>query len=171
MFDVDWSRLFAPSGSLLEVFLRGSVIYLVLFTLMRVLPRREVGGVAASDILVIVLIADAVQNGMAGKYESITEGVVLAGTIYFWSTLIDWVDFRFPDLRLAEGRPVAVIRNGRLMRKNMEREKVTEDEVMAQLRLHGYRNLGEVVAAYIEGDGHFSVLGRKPRLFPPHQPH
>jgi uncharacterized membrane protein YcaP (DUF421 family) len=163
MFELDWGRMFAPSGSLLELFIRGSVIYLSLFAVMRFLPRREVGGLGASDVLLIVLIADAVQAGMAGRYESITEALVLAGTIYFWATVIDIVDFRYPGLRLSEGRPIAVIRNGRILRKNLERQKVTEDEVMAQLRQHGYRNLGEVIAAYIEGDGHFSVLGRKPR--------
>jgi uncharacterized membrane protein YcaP (DUF421 family) len=160
MFDVDWGRLFVPSGSLVEIFLRGSVIYLILFVVMRFLPRREVGGLGAADILVIVLIADAVQEGMAGRYESITEGLLLAATIFLWATLIDWIDYRFPDLHLAEGRPLMVVRNGRLLRRNMHREQVTEDEVRAQMRQHGYERLEDVAAAYIEGDGQFSVLGR-----------
>ena len=161
MFDVDWSRLFVPSGSLLEIFLRGSVIYLILFVVMRFLPRREVGGLGAADILVIVLIADAVQEGMAGRYESITEGLLLAGTIFAWATFIDWVDYRYPNLRLAEGPPLMIVKNGRLLRRHMEREQVTEQEVMAQIRQHGYDKLEDVKAAYIEGDGQFSVLGRR----------
>jgi uncharacterized membrane protein YcaP (DUF421 family) len=160
MFDVDWSRLFMPSASLPEIFLRGSVIYLALFAAMRFLPRREVGGLGAADLLVIVLIADAVQAGMSGRYESITEGLLLAGTIFLWATLIDWLDYRFPHLRLAEGPPVMVVKHGRLLRRNMRREQVTEDEVHEQLRLHGYEKLEDVAAAYIEGDGQFSVLGR-----------
>ena len=161
MFDVDWGRLFIPSASLLELFLRGSVIYLALFAVMRFLPRREVGGLGAADVLVIVLIADAVQAGMSGRYESITEGLLLAGTIFFWASLIDWLDYRFPRLRLAEGPPMMVVRNGRLLRRNMRREQVTEDEVRAQLRQHGYEKVEDVSAAYIEGDGQFSVLGRR----------
>jgi uncharacterized membrane protein YcaP (DUF421 family) len=161
MFDVDWSRLFVPNGSLAEIFIRGTVIYLVLFAVMRLLPRREVGGLGAADILVIVLIADAVQQGMAGKYESITEALLLAGTIFLWATAIDWLDFRFPNLRLAEGPPVMVVRNGRVLRRNLDREQVTVDEVMAQLRQHGYENLEDVRSAYIEGDGQFSVVGRR----------
>ena len=160
MFDVDWGRLLVPSGSLVEIAIRGSVIYLILFAVMRFLPRREVGGVSASDILVIVLIADAVQDGMAGRYESITEAVLLAATIFFWATVIDWLDFRFPHLKLSEGSPTAIVRDGRLLRKQMARQKVTEEEVMAQLRQHGFERLDEVSAAYIEGDGHFSVIGR-----------
>lgn len=160
MFDIDWGRLFVPSGSLLEIFVRGSVIYLLLFAMMRALPRREVGGVGAADILVIVLIADAVSDGMGGNYESISEGLLLAATIFFWATVVDQLDFRFPRLRIAEGGPVAVIRNGRLVRRNMARQQVTEEEVMAQLRQHGYASLDQVLAAYIEGDGRFSVIGR-----------
>ncbi len=161
MLEIDWTRLLVPSGSLLEIVIRGTAIYLVLFTVMRFLPRREVGGMGAADILLIVLIADAVQNGMAGRYESITEALALAGTIFFCATLIDWIDYRFPQLHLTEGPPLAVVRNGRLMRRNMAREQVTEEEVMSQLRQHGYESLEGVRAAYIEGDGHFSVLGRK----------
>jgi len=161
VLEVDWTRLLVPSGSLLEIVIRGTTIYLVLFVVMRFLPRREVGGLGAADILLIVLIADAVQEGMAGRYESVTEGLLLAGTIFFWATLIDWTDYRFPHLRLTEGPPLAVVRNGRLMRRNMAREQVTEDEVLSQLRQHGYESLDGVRAAYIEGDGRFSVLGRK----------
>ena len=161
MFEVDWARLLVPSGSLAEIVIRGSVIYLILFAVMRFLPRREVGGVSASDILVIVLIADAVQEGMAGRYESITEGVLLAATIFFWATVIDYLDFHFPQLKLAEGGPTPIVRDGRLLRRQMERQKVTEEEVMAQLRQHGFERLHEVSAAYIEGDGHFSVIGRR----------
>lgn len=171
MFDVDWGRLFIPSGSLLEIFLRGSAIYLALFVVMRFLPRREVGGLGAADILVIVLIADAVQQGMSGRYESITEGLLLAATIFAWATLIDWIDYRFPSLRLAEGPPLMVVRNGRLLRRNMHRQQVTEDEVLAQLRQRGYENLEDVAKAYIEGDGQFSVLGRHGANAQPPQPH
>lgn len=160
MFDVDWSKLFVPSLPLAEIFIRGSAIYLVLFTVMRLLPRREVGGMGASDILVIVLIADAVQVGMAGKYESITEALLLAAVIFFWATLIDFLDYRFPRLHLADAGPVAVVRGGRLLRRNMRRQQMTEDEVMSQLRQHGFSDLSQVTAAYVEGDGHISVLGR-----------
>ena len=160
MFDIDWPRLFVPSGSLAEIAIRGSVIYLLLFAVMRFLPRREVGGMGASDILVIVLIADAVQQGMAGKYESITEALLLAVVIFFWATVIDFVDYRFPQLHLSESGPVPVVLGGRLVRRNMRRQQVTEDEIMSQLRQHGFSELSQVSAAYIEGDGHFSVLGR-----------
>jgi uncharacterized membrane protein YcaP (DUF421 family) len=84
---IDWEKLLVPSGSLAEIVIRGTVIYLALFAAVRLLPRRTVGSLGSSDLLVLVVIADAVQNGMAGEYRSITEGLALAGTIFGWAAV------------------------------------------------------------------------------------
>lgn len=158
MFEVDWGRLLVPSGSIAEVVVRGTMVYLAIFAAMRFLPRRELGGMAASDVLILVLIADAVQNGMAGDYQSITEGLILVGTIFFWATFIDWLDTRFPHWHLAQSKPLQIIRNGRMLRRNMRRENITEDELMAQLRLHGHESPAEIRLSHVEGDGEISFL-------------
>lgn len=158
--DLDWHALFVPGGSLVELVIRGSMVYLSLFAVLRVLPRRTMGGMGPSDILIIVLIADAVEQGMAGKYDSITEGLVLAATLIFWAVVIDWLDYRFPGLHLSDGKQIPLIRDGKLIRRNLARQKITEDEVMAQLRQHGLASARDVEAAYLEGDGHVSVLLR-----------
>jgi uncharacterized membrane protein YcaP (DUF421 family) len=171
MGDVDWSNMLTPSGSLLEIVIRGSVVYLLLFLAMRFLPRRTIGGVGPSDLLIVVLIADAVQEAMAGKYESITEGLVLAATILFWAVFIDFLDYRFPKLHISDGKQIALVRDGRLIERNMRRQNITADEIMAQMRHHGLSSLRNVEAVYVEGDGQFSVLlrGGMPLQPPPHQ--
>jgi uncharacterized membrane protein YcaP (DUF421 family) len=158
---MDWETLFIPSAPLLETFIRGTVIYLVLFSAFRFLPRRTIGVMGPSDLLVVVLIADAVQQGMAGHYNSITEGLVLAATIIGWAILIDWLDFKFPQWHLAAAGPLQIISNGELLRQNMKRDKITEEEVMSQLRQHGQDSPRSVAKAFVEGDGHFSVILRK----------
>src|SRR6476659_1641776 len=100
MGDVDWHQLFHPSRPLLETVVRGTIVYLSLFLAMRFLPRRTIGATGPSDLLVIVLIADAVQQGMAGEYKSVTEALLLAGVIFGWAMLIDFLDARFPRLQL-----------------------------------------------------------------------
>lgn len=160
MLDVDWSALFLPSESLVEIAIRGTIIYLALFVAMRVLPRRTMGGIGPSDLLVVVLIADAVQNAMAGGYESITEGVLLAMVIFGWATFIDWLDYRFPQLQIAQASALPVIVDGKLLHANMKRQRITEDEVMSQLRQHGQESLEAVRRAVLEGDGRFSVILR-----------
>jgi uncharacterized membrane protein YcaP (DUF421 family) len=158
---MDWERLFVPGGSLLELVIRGTVLYLALFIMLRLLPRRQLGSLGVSDVLVVVLIADAAQNGLAGEYTSITEGIVLVATILFWDYAIDFVDHRFPGLHLNISAPKLLVRNGRMMKRNMERENMSEDDLMSQLRQHGIEHLRSVRRAYAEGDGHISVIRNK----------
>ena len=171
MFEIDWQEMLIPSKSVLEIFVRGSMIYLILFVTMRFLPRRTIGGMGPSDLLVVVLIADAVQNGMSDGYESVTEGVVLAFTIFGWAVVIDWLDHKFPHWHLAEGGPLLLISDGQLVRRTMDRQNITEDEVLSHLRQHGLDSPRNVVSAFLEGDGRISVLTRseRPQSPPPEQ--
>jgi uncharacterized membrane protein YcaP (DUF421 family) len=117
-----------------------------------------------SDLLVIVLIADAAQNAMAGDYNTITDGLFLVGTIIFWSYTLDWLGYHFPHTlgRILHPAPLLVVRNGRMLRKNMGRELITEEELMAAIRKTGLDGIHEVSEMYLEPDGHFSVISKKP---------
>ena len=158
MLDIDWIKLFVPASSLAEIFVRGSVIYLVLFLVMRFLPRRAIGSMSASDILVIVLISETVSNAMQGGADTITDGLLLAAVVVGWATLIDFLDFKLPSWHIASAGPLEMVRDGKVLAKNLAREHVTEDEVMTQLRHHGLASAKDVVVAYLEGDGHLSVI-------------
>jgi uncharacterized membrane protein YcaP (DUF421 family) len=162
MPDVNWNDMWVPTLSLAEMFIRGSVVYLALFLYFR-LVRREAGGIGITDVLVIVLVADASQNAMASEYRSITEGIVLVASIGFWDYLLDWLGYRYPLFeRFVRPPPVLLIRNGRLMRQNMKKEMIGEDELMSQLREQGVENPADVRKCYLEGDGHLSVIpGRR----------
>lgn len=154
---IDWSAMWSLEHAL-EVVVRGTVVYLALFVVMRLIPRRTIGGVGPSDLLVVVLIADAVQNAMAGGYQSLADGLVLAAVIFGWAALIDWLDYRFPSLRLSGAREVKLVQDGRILRKNLAREQMSEEELMSQLRLNGVAELDKVRAAYLEPEGHVSVI-------------
>ena len=78
-FAIDWHQMFVPTGSLLELVARGSLMYLLILAGFRIF-RRDAGSLSVSDLLVVVLIADAAQNGMAGEYKSLTEGGVIVAT-------------------------------------------------------------------------------------------
>lgn len=148
-----------PTTPLLEIVLRGSVMYLSLFTLLRVVLKRQAGTVGITDLLVVVLIADAAQNGMAGEYKSITEGLLLVGVIIFWSFLLDWLGYRFESVRSwIHPPPLLLVKDGRFIRKNMRKEFITEDELMGEVRKQGVDELKQVRQAFMEGDGHISVL-------------
>jgi uncharacterized membrane protein YcaP (DUF421 family) len=98
---------------------------------------------------------------MGSKYESVTEGAVLVGTIVAWDYLIDWLGFTFPSLgRLLRPAPLPLVKNGQLLRQNMRKEMITTEELMSLLREQGVESLGEVRRCYLEGDGHVSVIKR-----------
>ena len=95
MGSVDWHSVFVPSIGILEVMLRGTIMYLALFAILRFIGRRQAGHFGPADLLVIVLIADAAQNGLGKDYQSVTEGIVLVLTIVAWEYLLDWLAWRF----------------------------------------------------------------------------
>jgi uncharacterized membrane protein YcaP (DUF421 family) len=161
MSGIDWRAVFLPDTPVLEIVVRGSVMYLAIFALLRFVLRREAGSVGVTDLLVIVLIADAAQNAMATDYTSIADGIVLVATIIFWAYALDWLGFHFPVVqRLIHPPPLPLVKNGRLLRRNMRRELITEDELLSQLRLQGCEDLADVEFAAIEGDGRISVVMR-----------
>ncbi|WP_027661197.1 DUF421 domain-containing protein [Salinispora fenicalii] len=165
---VDWRAVFTPDTPLLEIIVRGSVMYLTLFFLLRVLLKRESGTTGMTDLLVIVLIADAAQNGMANGYTSLADGVLLVAVIIGWAYLLDAVAYRWqPAARLIRPKPLALVRDGRMLHRNMRRELVTEDELYGQLREQGIDSLAEVREMRMESDGQFSVITRRPDKQPP----
>jgi uncharacterized membrane protein YcaP (DUF421 family) len=159
---IDWKTVFIPDTSLLEIILRGSVMYVALFVLLRVVLKRQGGTLGMTDLLLITLLADASQNAMAGEYKSLPDGLVLVGTIIFWDYAFDWLGFKSPRFRrLIEPPPLPLIKDGKLLRRNMRRELITEEELMGQLRQQGLEKLSKVKAAYIESDGRISVIERE----------
>ncbi len=161
IWSIDWRAMLVPEHSVLDLFLRGTVMYLVIFVLLRLVLRRQVGDIGTSDVLVIVLLAEVSGNAMAANAASLPEGVVLVGTVLLWSYLIEWVQFRFPAFeRLIREPKLKLIDNGRLLRRNMRTELVTVEELMAQLREEGIEDRAEVKAAYLEADGQISIIRR-----------
>ncbi|MET0646689.1 MAG: YetF domain-containing protein, partial [Pyrinomonadaceae bacterium] len=157
----DWNSAFVPTVSVAEMVLRGTLVYLLLFFVLRVL-RREAGALGISDLLVVVLIADAAQNAMASEYKSITEGAVLVGTIVAWDFFLDWLGYRFPSIqRLLRPAPLPLVEDGRMIRRNMRKEMITTEELMSLLREQGVESVEEVKTCFLEGDGHISVIKKE----------
>lgn len=157
---IDWHALFIPSLNLIEVFLRGSIIYLFLFALFRIM-RRDAGTLGLPDLLVVVLIADASQNAMASEYKSIPEGMVLVATIFFWDYFLDWASYHSPRIaRILRAPPLLLIKNGCIQKRNLRQEMITEDELMSSLREQGIEDIQTIKKSYMEENGKISVILR-----------
>jgi uncharacterized membrane protein YcaP (DUF421 family) len=158
----DFAELFSFSVPPVEVMARGTAVYWFLFCLFRFVLRRDTGSLAITDVLLVVLIADASANAMSGGYETVSDGFVLVTTIAGWNYALDWAAFRWGWLRKwVEGQPTVLVRNGRMLRRNMERELVTRNELRAALRAHGLEDLAQVKLAVMEPNGDISVINKE----------
>jgi uncharacterized membrane protein YcaP (DUF421 family) len=156
---VDWGEVFIPQTPLLEIVVRGTIVYFAIFALLRFVLKRQSGSVGVTDLLVVVLIADAAQNAMAGTYKSVPDGILLVSTIVFWSWFIDLVGDHIPAVgRVVHPQPLPLVRDGKLLRRNMRKELISEGELMSQLREQGVDDVRKVRRAYEEGDGRISVM-------------
>ena len=155
---IDWRQLFVPSVNPWELVLRASAMYLLILAGFRVF-RRDAGSLSVSDLLVVVLIADAAQNGMAGEYTSITEGAILIATIFGWNFALDWLAFRSKFAHwLLNPPPLLLVRDGRIHGRNLRAELITKDDLLEQLREQGIDDVEEVKACHLESDGKLSVI-------------
>ena len=155
----DFEALFRFSVNPLELVLRGALIYVGLVLLFRFALRRDLGQLGVADVLFIVLIADASQNGMAGEYRSLADAAVLIGTLAACNVALDWATYHWPAMqRLMEVPTVELVRNGRILRRNLRREWMTVDELMGKLREQGIANVADVKLAVMEANGELSVL-------------
>jgi uncharacterized membrane protein YcaP (DUF421 family) len=153
--------LFRLGLSPLELFVRGSAIYWFLFLLFRFVLRRDAGAIGIADILLLVLVADASGNAMAGGYETVADGFVLVATIVGWNWAVDWASYRNAAIRrFASPPPLVLVRRGSIQWRNLRREFVTVPELMAHLREQGIDKLSDVKIARMEPDGAISVIRR-----------
>lgn len=153
-----WETLFGFTVPPLELVVRGSCVFWFLFAVFRLVLRRGVGAIGIADILVVVLIADASQNAMAGDYRSISDGLVLIGTIVGWNFLVDWAAYRSARIaRILEPPPLVLVHHGQVLHRNLRSEFLSIDELMGKLREKGVESLAEVRYARLESDGEISV--------------
>lgn len=159
LFDIKWHEVFVPSMSIAELIIRGTLVYLALFSVLRLMPSRQLGTLGIPDLLVVVLFAEAAQNAMASNYSSITEGAILVGTVIFWSYVLNWLGYILPGFqRFLNPPPLLLVKNGKMIERHMQRQLITEDELMSQLRQQGVEFIADVKKAYMEADGSISVI-------------
>jgi len=159
VLDIDLTGVFAFTVSPLELMLRGTLMYWLLFIVLRFILRRDVGSLGISDFLFVVILGDAAQNSMIGSGTSATDGMVLIGTLVFWSYLLDYLSYRFPVFQRFSAAPrLCLVQDGKLLRRNMRRELITEEELKAKIRQEGIEDLAKVKRMYLEADGEMSLI-------------
>lgn len=160
----DFNKIFSFDVPILEIIIRGSILYLSLFFLLRIILKRETAAIGITDLLVVVLLADASQNAMSGGYTSLPDGLLLVSVIIFWSHFLNWLGFKSPFFyKIIKPAKLLLVKEGRMIRRNMKKELLTEEELLSEIRLNGVKELKDVEEAYMETDGRISVITYNPK--------
>lgn len=155
----DWSRLFVPEMSLPEVLVRGTLVYVGVVLLLRVILKRQAGKVALSDLLVVAVVAGICRNPLVRDAYSVTDGLLVIVVVLFWSFAMDWLSYYVPLIhKILHPKPVPLIRDGVVLEGNLKHELVTDSQLHCQLRRNGVKDVRQVEEAWMEGDGQVSVL-------------
>lgn len=156
-----WTAVLLPQGAILELFVRGTVVYFALYLVLRLVGRRLIAQFSMSDVLFVFLVAVAVSDGLTGPYYGVADAVISSSVIVGWDLAVDWLGFRFETLRdLLRPDTRKIIHDGRLLVDNARASLLTRSEIMEKLRLRGVSSFEEVEEAYLEPDGSFTVVPR-----------
>ncbi len=151
--------MFTLDASAWQIVLRAGAVYLALLAGLRITGKREIGQMTIFDLVVLLLLANAVQNAMVGDDTTLAGGLIAAATLLALNTGVSRLSLRWPHLRrLIEGSPTVLVLHGQVIAAHLRREGVDEDELGAALREHGVASLEEVEMAVLEIDGSISVV-------------
>lgn len=156
-----------PSISILEKIIRPVIVYAFLIVAFRIFGKRQLGQLSPSDLIVLLIIANIVQNAMIGPDNSLMGGLIGGATIFLLNYALAKLVFKFPRLaRLIEGDSTTLVENGKLLTKNLEREMMTRDDLKHQLRRHEIdldRDLATLERVELDSEGQILVT-RKERF-------
>jgi uncharacterized membrane protein YcaP (DUF421 family) len=151
--------VFGIHAPIVEIVYRTIIIYGAIVIGMRVTGARQLGQMTPFDLVLVLLIANAVQNAMVGSDVTIIGGLTAAVTLLALNRVVAFTTDRIPMLRKAlEGEPVIVLNNGKLIKKQIDRAGLTEDMIMQSIREHGFDEAKEVRLAVLEVDGTISIV-------------
>jgi uncharacterized membrane protein YcaP (DUF421 family) len=148
-------------SSLVDVAIRTAIVYFFLIGGLRLAGKREVGQLSIFDLIVLLVIADAVQNSMVGENMTLAGGIVAASTLILLDKFLAIASNRNPRLRkFLEGEPQVVVRDGVVLEEALQKEGIDREELDAALRAHGVLDPTEVELAVLETSGSISVIPR-----------
>lgn len=155
----DWGTVFTPHGPILELVVRAASIYLLLFLILRLLPKREVGRFTVADLLIIFLLATSVREALTGQYPGVADGAITFLTLVACHTAVNLLSLRFPVLRpFLRSSPRAIVSDGRIDHRQAHRALLTDDDVWEKLREAGVTSLDGIRTVFLEPNGKISVI-------------
>jgi uncharacterized membrane protein YcaP (DUF421 family) len=143
----------------MDLVLRAIFLYFFVFAITRVLGRRELSQLAPFDIILLIVAGDAIQQGLTQDDYSLTGAVLVVGTIAVLQLVTSYASFRIVRLRpLLEGEPIVIVQGGKILDRNLQRERLTKEEIEEEARQQQISSLDQVEWAVLENSGKISFL-------------
>ena len=167
-----WHSIFHLDLSVGEKILRSILVYVFLVVALRVVGKRELGQANTLDLVVLLLVANAVQNGIIGNDVSVTGALVGAATLFVINETLNRTTYALPWVsRALEGEPTPLIENGKPVTRALFRAGISLPDLRAIARRQGYADLGEVHTAILETNGVISMFKKdEPQIYHPAEP-
>lgn len=144
---------------LLDIVFRSSAVYVFMIVAFRIFGKRELTQLSIADLVLIVLISNAVQNAMVGENTSLLGGITAATVLFILNMTLGYLMFKYKRIRnLVQSVPLTLIYNGKIVEQHMKDAMITEDELCAAVREHGVESYEDVSLAILEVDGNISVI-------------
>ena len=145
-----------------ELVVRSLVVYTALIVILRVTGKRQVGQLAPFDLVLLLVLSNAVQNSMNGGDNSLVGGLISAVTLVTLNYAVGYATFKSKRIEaIVEGRPILIIHNGRVLKDVLADVRVTHHELEAALRQSGHACIDEVQSAVLENNGAITVISRR----------
>ena len=143
----------------MDIALRALALYVFITLIMRVLGRRELSSLAPSDLVLLIVLGDTVQQGLTQDDYSVTGALIAVATIGALQVLASWLSFRSRRARrVLEGEPVVVVQDGKPIEKNLRRERMTPEDIAVEMRIQQIASFDEVQWAILENNGQMSFI-------------
>ena len=143
----------------IKIMLSSSAVYLFIIIAIRLFGKKELAQLSIIDLVFILLISNAVQNAMVGSDSSLSGGLVAATTLFIINYLFKFLLYRFPKLgNYVQGNEMLLIYKGQLIKANMDKARITHEELSEAVREHGVAEIRDVDLAVLEIDGNISII-------------
>jgi len=143
----------------MDLVLRATFVFGFVLLLTRVIGKRELGSLQPFDLVLLIVLGDALQQGLTQDDYSLTGAVLVVGTIAVLQVFVSWISYRFPRTRpLLDGDPIIILEDGRPIERNLRRERLTVDDIAEEARKQQIAHLSEVRYAVLETGGTISFI-------------
>lgn len=145
----------------MDIVIRATCMFIVVYLLLRLLGKRELGQLTPFEFITLVVMGDLIQQGVTQTDFSLIGATLAIATFAFWGVVLSWVTYLFPRAeKILDGEARVLIRNGKLLDQNLKRDRLTRREIESEMRLAGIASIDDVAWALLETNGKMSFLQR-----------